>query len=225
MVATPNHRKVLIIGAHGRVGLLTIPRLIEEGHDVTGLIRDPGQRTDIEALGATALVTDVTGLTASAWEELLARFDAVVWTAGDGGRGGPEATTAVDRDAAASSVDAAVRLGERAPRYLMVSFVGSRAMELDPDNALYTYAAAKKAVDERLLATSGLDYLILAPCLLTMDPAHGAEVIADDPRSAFEDTTSRELVAEVIAEMITRERLPEEKILPFRDGDTPVQEL
>lgn len=225
MTEKSKHKKVLLIGGHGKVGLLAIPKLVEEGHEVTGLIRDPGQSADIAALGAIPVVKDVTEFSSLEWEQLISRFDVVVWAAGNGGKAGPEVTVAVDRDAAAASVDAAMRLGDKAPRYLMVSFVGSLYLELDPENALYVYAGAKREVDEKLLATRELDYLILAPCLLTTDPAEGAEVIANDPGSAFEDTTARDLVADVIVEMTRRERLPADKILAFRDGSTPVWEL
>ncbi|MGD7003375.1 NAD(P)H-binding protein [Corynebacterium halotolerans] len=220
-----NHRKVLIIGGHGQVALLTIPRLIESGHEVTGLIRQREHQADLEALGATALIKDATELTVTEWGQLMARFDVVVWAAGNGGRAGPEVTTAVDRDAAAASVAAAAGLGENAPRYLMVSFAGSLDIELEPEAALYVYAEAKKYVDRKLLATTGLEYLILAPCVLTTDPADGIEVIPNDPRSAFQDTTSRDLVAAVITEMVGRDAFPNDKILAFRDGGEPVHEL
>lgn len=225
MTDTANHKKVLIIGGHGQVALLAIPRLIESGHEVTGLIRQREHQADLEALGAAVLIKDATELTITEWGQLMAGFDVMIWAAGNGGKAGPEATIAVDRDAAAASVAAASQLGENSPRYLMVSFVGSLSLDLEPEEALYAYAEAKKFVDEKLLATTGLDYLILAPCVFTTDPAGGIEIIANDPRSAFADTTSRELVAEVITEMVGRETLPNDKILPFRDGGTPVHEL
>ncbi|MGP6174316.1 NAD(P)H-binding protein [Corynebacterium sp. A21] len=221
-------KKVLIIGGHGKIAVLAAPKLVAAGHAVTSLIRNPNQSADIEALGATPLVADVTTLSPAQWDVLQAPFDVVIWSAGNGGKAGPEVTIAVDRDAASASVDSAVRLGEsagkKAPRYLMVSFVGSRSIEF-PGDSMSVYGAAKKAVDEQLLATEGLDYLILGPCILSEDPARGAEVIDDNPSTPSEDYTSRELVADVLVEMAGREQLPKKKLLAFRDGDTAVSQL
>lgn len=92
MTGTGKHRKVLFIGAHGRVGLLALPKLVEEGHEVTGMIRRPEYAADLTALGVIPLVQDVTELDAAAWERLLALFDVVVWAAGAGGGAAPEVT-------------------------------------------------------------------------------------------------------------------------------------
>ena len=46
---------VLIIGGHGKVGLLAAPKLVDKGFQVTSLIRNPDQVPAIESLGANAL--------------------------------------------------------------------------------------------------------------------------------------------------------------------------
>lgn len=107
----------------------------------------------------------------------------------------------------------------------MVSFLGSLTYEVEPGAALYHYVQAKRAVDERLLASTGLDYLILAPGPLTMDPARGVAVIANDPAATGNSYTARDLVADVIVELIHRRQLPVDKVLAFRDGGTPVQDM
>ena len=89
---------VLIIGGHGKVGLLAAPKLVDKGFQVTSLIRNPDQVPAIESLGASAVVQDVTTLDAAGWDDLLGRFDVVVWSAGNGGRGGQDVTYAVDRE-------------------------------------------------------------------------------------------------------------------------------
>lgn len=225
MTGTGKHRKVLFIGAHGKVGLLALPKLVEEGHEVTGLIRSSEYAADLVALGVIPLVQDVTELDAAEWERLLADFDAVVWAAGAGGGAAPETIMAVDRDAALASVNAALRLGRQAPRYLLVSFLGSLTYEVEPNAPLYNYVQAKRAVDEHLLASTGLDYLILAPGPLTMDRARGITVISNDAAATENAGTARDLVADVIVELIHREQLPADRVLAFRDGDMPVQDL
>lgn len=216
----------LIIGGHGKVGLLATPKLVDEGIEVTSLIRNPDQASDIEALGATALVKDITALSDEELDSLLPEYDVVIWTAGNGGRGGSDVTYAVDRDAALAVVDSLDRLKDagKAPRYLNVSYADARNHSVPEDDSFFPYADAKKTVDDRLVATQGLDYLILGPAMLTEEPATGfAPFSRDLDRS--EATTSRELVADVLVEFTRRDSLPENRTVEFVDGPTPVSGL
>lgn len=103
----------------------------------------------------------------------------------------------------------------------MISYLGSVNHDVDPEDPFFPYADSKKTVDDHLL-DSDLEFLILAPSTLTLEPSRGGEVIENTRAAADGRRTSRELVAEVIVEMVGREQLPEDKILPFVDGDTPV---
>ena len=191
---TDNENKVLIIGGHGKVALLATPKLVDAGLEVTSLVRNPAYSPELEALGTTPLIRDVTELSVAQWSELLSPFDVVVWSAGNGGRNGAEATYAIDRDAAIASIDGAAALGAQAPRYIMVSYVGSTSHSIDPSASFFPYAESKKAADEHLASTD-LDYLILGPSGLTMEPAGGVEVIEDTEAAGAGRLTSRELVA------------------------------
>ena len=216
-------RKVIIIGGHGKVGQLTTGRLIAAGADVTSLIRNPDQAPDIEALGATPFIRDLTGLGVDDWAAQLRGYDVVIWTAGNAGKDGASATYAIDRDGALACIDALEQLaadGTTPPRLLMVSYLGSLDHGVDPEDSFYPYADSKEAVDRRLLA-SQLEYLILAPARLTLEPAGGIKVLesTDNGRPQGESmTTSRELVAQVLVEMSLREHLPDRQILPFVDA-------
>ncbi|AGG66851.1 NAD(P)H-binding protein [Corynebacterium callunae] len=216
--------KILIIGGHGRVALLATPLLVDAAQQVTSLYRNPEHRSEIEALGATPLERDVTALSVNDWAELLKDFDVVVWSAGNGGKGGADATYAIDRDAAIASIDGAASLGEQAPRYMMVSYVGATKHTIAPENSFYAYAEAKKAADEHL-AASGLDYLILGPSALTMDEVTGVEVVADTQEAAAGRSTSRILVAQVLAELAARDSFPQARVLPFVDGVEDVKSI
>jgi uncharacterized protein YbjT (DUF2867 family) len=219
---------ILIIGGHGKVALLAAPKLVARGFAVTSLIRKPEQAADIEKLGATPLVRDLTTLTGDDWDALLADFDVVVWSAGAGG-GAPERTYAVDRDAALAVIDSLERLRDSgdagtAPRYLNVSYLGATTHSVPEDDSFFPYADAKKTVDDRLNATTGLDYAILGPSALTLEPAGGfATPTADLPRE--DSHTSRELVADVITELAGRDQLPTDRTVEFVDGDRPVSEI
>jgi len=51
---------ILLTGATGFIGSSVLPRLIEEGHSVTALVRDEAKAAQVEAAGATALIGDAT---------------------------------------------------------------------------------------------------------------------------------------------------------------------
>lgn len=115
-------KKVIVIGGHGKVAQIATPLLINEGYEVTSVIRNPDQVPDIEALGATPAVYDITNLSTEQFADLLSGHDAVIWSAGAGG-GSPERTYAIDRDAAITSIGAAEKAGVK--RYVMVSYFGA----------------------------------------------------------------------------------------------------
>ncbi|MGV0353298.1 NAD(P)H-binding protein [Corynebacterium confusum] len=224
---TVNHKpRVLIIGGHGKVAQLAAPKLREADADVTSLIRNPEQQADIEKMGATPYLADVTQLTVEDWAQLETQFDAVVWSAGNGGRGGEQVTIDVDQDAALASIHGLEQLrdqGAKVPRYVMVSYKGATQAQFDPDHDLYTYSLAKKVVDDYLNSTD-LDYVILGPAVLTDEPAAGIELVADQPATSTDEHTSRELVAAVIAEVVTREQTPHSPV-SFVDGEGALSEI
>ena len=58
--------RTLIIGGHGRVALLLAPLLVENGHEVVSVVRNPDHVADIEQTGAQAHVADVAELDTAA---------------------------------------------------------------------------------------------------------------------------------------------------------------
>ena len=50
--------RIFIAGSTGAIGKCLVPRLIETGHEVVGLVRTPQKARDVEALGAQAVVAD-----------------------------------------------------------------------------------------------------------------------------------------------------------------------
>lgn len=212
--------RIVIIGGHGKVALLAAPLLVEDGHKVVSLIRDPAQADDVAATGAVPLVLSVEESSEVELAGALTGADAVVWSAGAGGKGGPERTEAVDRHAAIRSMNAAEAVG--VPRYVMVSFLGCYGDDPVPaDHPLRAYAMAKLAAD-RHLQTTGLDWTILGPGALTLEEPTGR--IAVGRVGPGEDTsTSRANVAALISAVLD-EPASVGKVIPFRDGDTPVAE-
>ncbi|MDQ1083665.1 MULTISPECIES: SDR family oxidoreductase [Microbacterium] len=184
--------RIVIVGGHGKVALHLARLLADRGDEAVSVIRDPGQSGDVEQAGAAPLVLDVEKADVDDLAEAFTGADAIVWSAGAGG-GSPERTYAVDRDAAQRAVDAASKAGVR--RFVMVSWIGSTPDHgFDPDDSFFPYADAKLAADDHLRA-SDLDWTILGPGTLTLDPPSGR--ISTAPQGKGE--VSRADVAAVVA--------------------------
>ncbi|PRY60301.1 putative NADH-flavin reductase [Knoellia remsis] len=208
---------VTIIGGHGKIALRLAKVLSESGHEVTSWVRDPLQVPDIEKGGARAAVNDVERMSPEEMADALGDADVLVWSAGAGG-GNPERTRAVDHDAAVRSMDAAATAG--VPRYVMVSYFGSKPDHGVPqDNSFHTYAQAKADADEAL-RSSDLDWVVLGPSTLTDDPGTGRISVGDDQQSG---SVSRDDVAAVAAYVIDNPGISR-RTIRFNSGDTPISE-
>src|SRR6202012_5270619 len=162
--------RIVIVGGHGKVALHLARILAARGDEVTSVFRNPDHTDDVSATGARPAVADIEKLDTAALADLLAGHDAVVFSAGAGG-GDPARTYAVDRDAAIRVIDAAGQAGVR--RFVMVSYFGAGPDHGVPeDNSFYPYAEAKAAADAHLRA-GDLDWTVLGPGRLTLDPATG----------------------------------------------------
>jgi nucleoside-diphosphate-sugar epimerase len=210
--------RVTIFGGHGKVALLLAPLLVEAGHEVRSVIRNPDHVGDVEATGAAAVVASIEESDLDALTDLLSGTDAVVWSAGAGG-GDPARTLAVDRDGAIRSMDAARAAGVR--KYVMVSFSGAFPEHRVPeDNPFRSYQDAKIAADDHLRSTD-LDWTVLGPGALTDEPGRGA--VNPDATSGDGDRVSRELVAQVAVAVLDDPRASR-RTLVFGDGDVPIDD-
>lgn len=209
-------KKVIVIGGHGKVAQIATPLLINEGYEVTSVIRNPDQVPDIEALGATPAVYDITNLSTEQFADLLTGHDAVIWSAGAGG-GSPEQTYAIDRDAAITSIGAAEKAGVK--RYVMVSYFGAGPDHGVPeDHSFFAYAESKAAADEALRA-SDLEWTILGPSTLTLDK--GQDSI--DTAATKAGKVARATVANVIAQTVFNDATVR-RMINFNEGNTPISE-
>jgi uncharacterized protein YbjT (DUF2867 family) len=127
----------------------------------------------MEAAGAEPVVADL-----EAGDDIAAAVtgaDAVVFAAGAGPGSGPERKQTVDLGGAVKLIDAAKANGIE--RYVIVSSMGAG----DPPagtEGMAPYLQAKAAADEAV-ATSGLDYTIVRPGMLTNDPGTGRIEVAE----------------------------------------------
>ena len=206
--------RVLIIGGHGKVALQLAPLLVARGDEVTAVVRNPEHSAEVAATGATPVAADIELLDVDGIAALLRGHDAVVWSAGAGG-GNPKRTYAVDRDAAIRSMAAAQTAG--VPRYVMVSYIGSRPDHGVPeDNPFFAYAEAKAAADEHLRASS-LAWTILGPGPLTLDEPTGLIEVAAPGQGRVSRGDVAAVVAAVLADDSTIRRT-----IRFGNGATPI---
>lgn len=208
--------RIVIIGGHGKVALHLARLLADRGDETTSVIRNPDQAGDIEQAGGTPLVLDVENADT---DEMAAAFegaDAIVWSAGAGG-GSAERTYAVDRDAAQRAIDAAAQAGVR--RFVMVSWIGSTPDHgIDPEDSFYAYADAKLAADDHLRA-SDLDWTILGPGTLTLDPPSGRITTAPQGKGEVSRADVAAVAAAVLVQPATVGRF-----IRFGAGDTLIAE-
>jgi uncharacterized protein YbjT (DUF2867 family) len=210
--------RIVIIGGHGKVALHLARILSDRGEQVTSVFRNPDHADDIAATGARPAVADIEQLDTAALAGLLAGHEAVVFAAGAGG-GDPARTYAVDRDAAIRVIDAAGQAGVR--RFVMVSYFGARPDHGVPqDNSFYAYAEAKSAADAHLRGTD-LDWTVLGPSRLTLEPATGRIEVGTAAVTAGE--VSREDVALVAAAALDDDSTIH-RTIEFNNGDVPIAE-
>lgn len=224
-----SEKRVVIIGGHGKIALLAGPKLTQAGYSVDSVIRNPDHAEEVSAAGANPVVLDVEQAEVESLAEAFSGAEAVVFSAGAGG-GDPARTKAVDQEAAIRTMDAAAQAG--ASRYVMVSYARAESdiHSLDPESSFYPYAAAKHHADNYLRGTE-LDYTILGPGRLTLEPASGRLRVLDaesassgqgDGGAEVADT-SRENVAEVILHVLSTRAAVGETV-NFFDGETPLEE-
>ncbi|MGB7146924.1 SDR family oxidoreductase [Mycobacterium sp.] len=210
--------RIVIIGGHGKVALHLARILTERGDEVTSVFRNPDHADDVAATGARPVVADIETLDTDALAKLLAGHDAVVFSAGAGG-GNPARTYAVDRDAAIRVIDAAGQAGVR--RFVMVSYFGAGPDHgVPPDNPFFHYAEAKAAADAHLRA-SDLDWTVLGPGRLTLEPATGRIAVGADAAEKAE--VSREDVA-LVAAAVLHDDATIGRTIDFNNGDVPIAE-
>ena len=207
--------RIVVIGGHGRVALQLARILRDRGDEVSSVFRNPDHSDDVAATGARPVVADIERLDTDALAGLLAGHDAVVFSAGAGG-GNPARTYAVDRDAATRVIDAAARAGVK--RFVMVSYFGAGPDHGVPQSdPFFPYAEAKAAADTHLRA-SGLDWTVLGPGRLTLEPASGRIAVGEG-----KGEVSRADVALVVAAAL-RDDSTIGRTIDFNNGDVPIAE-
>ncbi|KAK4194943.1 hypothetical protein QBC40DRAFT_317769 [Triangularia verruculosa] len=236
-IAPKMSHHVLLLGGHGKVAQLLTPLLLKRAWTVTSVIRSQEQVPTIKKLAAGESKGKLNVLVRSL-EEVKSEADAkrvieeagkegggegkevdyVVWSAGAGGKGGPERTYAIDRDACIHFI----RASESIPsitKFLLVSYLGSRkvkpswwsdeewkAAQHVNNEVLPTYYKAKVAADEELYRVSKKSGRLVGICLrpgtLTLEPAGKVEL---GRTKGSQGEVGRETVAVVADQLLAKD--------------------
>lgn len=212
----------LVFGGSGRVAQqLTKILAAEPNATIHSVIRSDSHCAALRAIGATPLVSSIEESSTAQLTSTIEKTspDAVVWSAGAGGKGPEERTMKVDYEGAVRVMDALAAANTGKPkRFVMVSAIDVRDRENKPVPSWYskedeeaggkgwaaipTYFKAKLAADKELVtgnARRGLEYTIVRPGTLSDGPAQG-KVRAG--RVGAGGSISREDVASVIAAVL-----------------------
>jgi uncharacterized protein YbjT (DUF2867 family) len=207
--------EVAIAGAHGKVGLLLGGLLVERGDEVWGLIRDPGQEDDLQAIGVEPVICDLEGDDDVA--AAVGGAEAVVFAAGAGPGSGAERKRTMDLGGAVKLIEAAGEKG--VGRYVMVSSMGAADPPAEGGDVFGDYLRAKAAADEALVA-SGLGYTIVRPGGLTDEPPTGRVRVGSRLERG---EIPRADVAAVIAAVLSADDAVG-KTFELLSGETPIED-
>ncbi|WP_427910788.1 SDR family oxidoreductase [Pediococcus parvulus] len=205
--------KVFVIGAHGQIGKLLVAQLLDRGDEVVAGIRDAKQRDFFEDQGAATQLFDLTEQP-DEMAKVLAGVDAVVFSAGSGGKTGDDQTLLIDLDGAVKSMEATQKAGIK--RFVIVSAMN--AEDRTRWTAIQPYYVAKHYADLYLKDETSLDYTIIKPGVLTND-AGKVGLILDQTKGKI----AREDVAETIVSALHNDNTIK-KEFAISEGETPINE-
>lgn len=208
---------IFVIGGAGKVARRFIGQASERGHTVRALHRHPEQATELAALGGVAVSGSLTELSVSGLAELMKGSDVALFSAGAGGKGGPEMTNAIDGGGLELAVDAAKEAGIN--RFLLVSVFPDALRDEPRSEGFENYIRVKKQSDV-YLAESGLDWVILRPGTLSDSPGTGRVRLG--PAVPY-GVVPRDDVAATLVHIVGQPQVRRE-IIELTEGSIPVEE-
>ncbi|WBW74128.1 SOCG_01127-like, conserved protein [Schizosaccharomyces osmophilus] len=223
-----------VFGGHGKVALHFTKLARESKHVVYNVIRNASHKEDVEERDGRPKILSLEEASANEIAGLLkeTQTDTVVFSAGAGGKGGPERTKAVDYEGAVKVYDAMKLAGLR--RIIMVSAIDNRDMNQPPPihyttadrkmsedlhKALPTYYHYKFLADQELIRrTEDIDWTILRPSILTDDPSSGMIALGN---VSIKQSISRETVARAILGFASNAE-SQHLVIDMTEGDVPI---
>lgn len=208
-------KKVFIVGGSGKVARRLAQQLSARGHAPQSMHRHAEQAEQLKTLGATPVQGDLLRLNADELAHLMAGNEVVVFSAGAGGKGGPEMTNAIDGQGLELAVAATQKAGIQ--RFLLVSAFPEASRGKQVSDTFENYMAVKKRADIHVAETD-LDWVILRPGTLLDAPGTGK--VHAGLAIPYGDVT-RDDVAAALVEIIERPEV-NRVIIELTEGDMPV---
>jgi len=187
--------RIIVIGGHGRTGILIVEKLIAARHAVVATIRNPRHMADMVKLGAETVLLD---LDKSPFDDIVFAMkdaDAVVFAAGSGAG----ESSALDRTGTLRTVRAAEKAGVK--RYVSISSIGASTglSTRSMNDEMKDYYKQKRAAAKHITSSS-LDWTILEPGELTDGGGTGKVVLSQE--AINEESVPREDVAAVVVALL-----------------------
>lgn len=206
--------KILVVGANGQIGRSFCTKARGAGLSIRAMVRGEDQCERFESEGFDAVVGDLEGEFAHAFDDC----DRVVFTAGSGGSTGGDKTILIDLYGAIRTI---VESEERGiDHFVMVSALrADQPLEAPP--AMRHYMVAKLLADQRLLESS-VRATILRPGRLTDEPGTGR--VRTSLAAGEGVDVSRENVADCILEAL-RHPPSVDRVVDLLDGDTSIPDV
>jgi len=208
--------KVCVIGANGQIGRKLVTLLQESNeHEVRAFVRTEEQVSELKQNGVEAVLGNLEGTTEQL-AEAMKGCDAVVFTAGSGGKTGFDKTLLIDLDGAVKTIEAAEQVGVE--RFIMVSAIQAHNRE-NWNEKIKPYFVAKHYAD-RILTESKLAYTIVRPGALVNEAGTGKVTVAENLERG---PIPREDVAKTILAVLS-EKNTFHQSFDLVSGDTPITE-
>lgn len=188
--------KVFIIGIAGGIGQRLARRLVQRGDDVSGLVRRSGQQDELAATGIDATLGDLVTMTEEELAAAMRGSDAIVFSAGNGGKDDASMTERIDGGGVTKSISAAK--AACIDRFYLVSVFPEAWRDRETSERFERYITVKKLADIAL-SESDLDWVILRPSALLNDVGTGKVSLG---WAQFHDEIRRDDVADTLAELI-----------------------
>ncbi|KAH8115118.1 NAD-binding protein [Phellopilus nigrolimitatus] len=206
--------QIAIVGGHGNVSMRLARLLVTQGRQVFSIIRNPEHSKEVAETGATPSVLSIEDDSKEKFAETFEGKDIVYFSAGAGGKGGPERTRKVDYEGAVKVFDAIELVKSARPRLIMVSAIDIRDPNTIPAHyneedkaisekmrkAIGTYVQAKYDADKNLAQRTAFKWTILRPVGLTNGPGTGKATVG----KAHLNQISRDDVALTLALLADR---------------------
>lgn len=208
---------VLIVGANGGIGKILSTQLTEEkGKKPIAMIRKEEQKSFFNKIGVETKMGDLNN-SVKDLAKVFKGADAIIFTAGSGGKSSHDKTLEIDLDASVKCMEAAEMEGIK--RFIMVSVINADNRKSWDSSPIKPYMIAKHYAD-RALMNSKLDYTIVRPGGLTIDSGNGTITI--EPSSNTESKIPREDVARTVLECLNNNK-SKNKILEIVSGEIPIK--